>query len=70
MLSFAKGTKKENAKEGVEGMVVDEVLSVVVVVGPSRDVEWLGDSRASRHVCNDVSILWDVRVREDTIMRR
>ena len=28
LLSFAKGTKKENAKEGDKDMVVDEVLSV------------------------------------------
>ena len=30
MLSFAKGTKKENAKEVAEGMVVEEVLSIAI----------------------------------------
>ena len=34
------------------------------------DVEWLGDSGASRHVCNDMSLLWDVKVREDPIILR
>ena len=34
------------------------------------DVEWLGDSGASRHVCNDMSLLWDVKVREDPIIVR
>ena len=63
LLSFAKGTKKENAKEGVEGMVVYEVLFVVGVDGPSRDVEWLGNFGASRHVLNHLSHLWGVGVR-------
>ena len=29
MLSFAKGTKMENAKDGAEGIVIEEVLSNV-----------------------------------------
>ena len=53
--SFAKGTKKENAKEGAEGMVVGEVLVVADV--PYGNVEWLGDCGASRHVCNGLSLL-------------
>lgn len=49
-------------------MVVEEMLPNVD--GSSQDVEWLGDSGASRHVCNDMSLLWDVKVREDPILLR
>ena len=38
--------------------------------GSTGDVVWLGDSGASRHVCNDMSLLWDVKVREDPIILR
>ena len=33
-------------------------------------VEWLGDTGASRHVCNDLSLMWDVRMREKPILLR
>ena len=66
VLSFAKGTKKDSTKESAEGMVVSEVLSVFIDV-PSENVEWLGDHSAHRHVCNYLSLLWDVRVREDLV---
>ena len=69
-LSFAKSTKLDKAKEGAEGMVVEEVLPHAIVEGSTGDVEWLGDSGASRHVCNDMSLLWDVKVREDPIILR
>ena len=48
MMSFAKGIKRENAKDGAEGMVVKEVLSNAPVYYRSipENVEWLGDSRA------------------------
>ena len=36
----------------------------------SKVVEWLGDTRASRHVCNDLSLMWDVRTREKPILLR
>ena len=69
-LSFSKGTKKEIVKEGAEGMVLEEVLSNSVGSDPLTDVEWLGDSGASRHVCNDMSLLWDVVEREEPILLR
>ena len=31
-------------------------------------VEWLGDTGASRHVCNDLSLMQDVRTRQKPIM--
>ena len=58
MVSFAKGTEEENAKEGTKGLVADEVLSIADHSDPSGNVEWLGDSGASRHVCNDLSFMW------------
>lgn len=67
---FAKVAMKENAKEGAEDMVVDQVFSVVVDDDPSGNVDWLRDSRASRHVCNDLSLTWDVRVRDNSILLR
>ena len=33
-------------------------------------VEWLGDTGASRHVCNDLSLMQDVRTREKPILLR
>ena len=33
-------------------------------------VEWLGDTGASRHVCNDLSLMQDVRTREKPILIR
>ena len=36
----------------------------------SDNVEWLGDSGASRHVCNDLGLMWDVKVHEDPILLR
>ena len=70
MLSFAKGTKMENAKDGAEGMVIEEVLSNASVHDASDNVEWLGDSGASRHVCNDLGLMWEVKVHEDPILLR
>lgn len=37
---------------------------------PSRKAEWLGESEASRHVCNDLRLLWDVMVKEEPILLR
>ena len=70
MLSFAKGTKMENAKDGAEGMVIEEVLSNASVHDASDNVEWLGDFGASRHVCNDLGLMWDVKVHEDPVLLR
>ena len=33
-------------------------------------VEWLGDTGASRHVCNDLSLMRDVRTRQKPIVLR
>ena len=67
-LSFT--TKLDKATEGAKGMVVEEVLPHAIVEGSMGDVEWLGDSGASRHVCNDMSLKRNVKVREDPIALR
>ena len=67
LLPFATRTKKDLGKEGTEGMFIDEVRSVSGD-RPSKAVEWVSDSKASRHFCNDLSLLWDVRVTEDPIV--
>ena len=36
----------------------------------SELVEWLGDTGASRHVCNDLSLMRDIRTREKPIILR
>ena len=48
-------------------MVVDEVLPVAAADGLSENMVWLGDSRAPRHVCNDLGLMLDVRVRDNPI---
>ena len=59
-LSFAKGTKKDQVKT-VEGMVAHEVLPETFCNELEDEIEWLADSRARRHVCNDLSLMWDVK---------
>ena len=58
--SFAKGTKKDQAKN-IEGMVAHEVLPDASFNVPKDEIEWLADSGANRHVCNDLSLMWDVK---------
>jgi len=70
LLSFAPGTKKEKAKETAEGMMVEEVQVGQEDAADFARVEWLGDSGASRHVCTNLSLMWDVVVREDPILLR
>ena len=65
-LSFAKGTKKDQAKN-VEGMVAHEVLPETSCNEPEDEIEWLADSGAGRHVCNDLSLMWDVKELEDPV---
>lgn len=67
LVSFAKGTKKEQAK--AEGMMVQEDGTITPYVGGfRRGVEWLADSGASRHVCNNLHLMWDVVVKRDPIV--
>lgn len=57
LLSFAKGTKKEGAQSGAEGAMFEELMSVAAFDAFVGLVEWLGDSDASSHVCNDLSLM-------------
>ena len=36
----------------------------------AKEVEWLGDTGSSRHVCTDLSLMWDVRTQEKPILLR
>ena len=65
-LSFAKGTKKDQFKN-VEGMVAHEVLPDASFNEPEDEIEWLADSGAGRHVCNDLSLMWDVKEIADPV---
>ena len=40
--------------------MVAESLSCVSSTVKSEDIEWLADSGAGRHICRDLSLMWDV----------
>ena len=48
----------------------EEVLAASEGGQVAQVVEWLGDTGASRHVCNDLSMMGDVRTRETPILLR
>ena len=62
------GTKAQ-ARGGVGEFVSEEVMAANVEK-VAEFVEWLGDTGASRHVCNDLSLMQDVRTRENPILLR
>ena len=64
-LSFAKGTKRDQARE-VEGMVVAEFLPDVSLNEPKDEIEWFADSKASLHVCDDMNVMRSVRQLEES----
>ena len=55
--------KKAQARGGALAFVFEEVM-VADVGKVAKVVEWLGDTGALRHVCNDLSLMQDVRTRE------
>ena len=61
--------KKAQARGGVVAFVFEEVMAVDVGKA-AKEVEWLGDTGSSRHVCTDLSLMWDVRTREKPILVR
>ena len=61
---------KEVARSAIGGMVVEEVLSFDASDVASEQVEWLADFAAGKHVCNDLSLIWDVRVLKGLILLR
>ena len=62
--------KKAQARGGVVAFVFEEVLAASERGQVAEVVEWLGDTRASRHVCNDLAMMEDVRTREKPILLR
>ena len=67
-LSFAKGTKFQCARQDVEGMVVAESLSCDSSVTMSENIEWLADSGAGRHICKDLTLMWNVTKSSETVV--
>lgn len=63
-LSFAKGTKRDQARE-VEGMVVAEFMPDAPFNEPEDEIEWLADSGAGLHVCNNLNLMWSVKHLEE-----
>ena len=61
--------KKAQARGGAVAFVFEEVMAPNVRK-VAKVVEWLGDTGASRHVCNDLSLMQDVRTREKPILLR
>ena len=61
--------KKAQARGGAVAFVFEEVMAADVGK-VAKVVEWLGDTGASRHVCNDLSLMQDVRTRERPILLR
>ena len=61
--------KKAQARGGALAFFFEEVMTADVGE-VAHAVEWLGDTEASRHVCNDLSMTQDVRTREKPILLR
>ena len=66
-LSFAKGSKRDQARE-VKGMVVAKFLPDVSLNESEDEIEWLADSGASLHVCNDLNPLRSVSQLEESML--
>ena len=62
--------KKAQARGGVVAFVCEEVLVASEGGQVAEVVEWLGEPGASRHVCNDLAMMEDVRTREKPILLR
>ena len=61
--------KKAQARGGAVAFVFEEVMGADV--GKVTEVvEWLGDTGASRHVCNDLFLMQEVQTREKPILLR
>ena len=66
-----KGTKRESAlKYANEGMAVETIEVETLNASEVSSDEWLADSGASRHICNDIRMLWDVRQLEIPVIVR
>ena len=61
--------KKAQARGGAVAFFFEEVMAADVGK-VAKVVVWLGDTGPSRHVCNDLSLMQDVRTREKPILLR
>ena len=63
LLPYAR--KKELAKE--QACVLEEAFPAAA---EAKVVEWLGDLGTSRHVCTDMSMMWDIVERTEPVVLR
>ena len=70
-VEFVGGTKRASALKSANEAMAAEIVEVEAgeVCDVSHD-EWLADSGASRHICNDIRMLWDVRQLPEPIIVR
>lgn len=70
-VEFSGGTKKASAlKNAHEAMTVGIFEVEVEEVADVASHEWLADIGASRHICNDLRMLWDVTQLPEPIIVR
>ena len=60
-VTFAKGTKKETALKSAIFMTAEIIDVDTSEVSEIVSSEWLADSGASRHICHDMRMLWNLR---------
>ena len=70
-VEFVGGTKRASALKSANEAMAAEIVEVEAgeVCDVSHD-EWLADSGASRHICNDMRMLWDVKQLSEPIIVR
>ena len=70
-VQFTGVTKKASALKNSHEAMTAEIVEVEAgeICNVSRN-EWLADSGASRHICNDLRMLWDVRQLPEPIIVR
>ena len=70
-VEYAKGTKREQAlKNSQEAMTVETIEVDTFHASEISSNEWLADSGANRHICNDIQMLRNVRQLEVPIIVR
>ena len=69
-VTFPKGTKKETAPKCATVMTAEIIDVDTSKVSEVVSTEWLTDSGASRHICHDKRMLWDLRELETPVIVR
>ena len=70
-VEFAHGTKKASAiKNSNKGMTDESIVDNARDVLTYESDEWLADSGVSRHIFNDILMLWNVRLLEKPVITK